>query len=38
MTEHPLLQADQILRTLLDDQVRFVLIGGLASQVHGHRR
>ena len=35
MTEHPLLQADQILRTLLDDQVRFVLIGGLASQVHG---
>jgi predicted nucleotidyltransferase len=35
MTEHPLLQADQILRTLLDAQVRFVLIGGLASQVHG---
>ena len=35
MTEHPLLQADQILKTLLGSQVRFVLIGGLASQVHG---
>ena len=35
MSEHPLLRADQILRTLLDAQVRFVLIGGLASQVHG---
>ena len=35
MTEHPLLRADQILKTLLDAEVRFVLIGGLASQVHG---
>jgi predicted nucleotidyltransferase len=35
MTEHPLLRADQILKTLLDARVRFVLIGGLASQVHG---
>jgi predicted nucleotidyltransferase len=35
MTEHPLLQADQILKTLLDAGVHFVLIGGLASQVHG---
>jgi predicted nucleotidyltransferase len=35
MSEHPLLRADQILKTLLDAQVRFVLIGGLASQVHG---
>jgi predicted nucleotidyltransferase len=35
MSEHPLLQADRILKTLLDAHVRFVLIGGLASQVHG---
>ena len=35
MTDHSLLRADQILKTLLDAQVRFVLIGGLASQVHG---
>lgn len=35
MSEHPLLHADQILKTLLDAEVRFVLIGGLASQVHG---
>ena len=35
MSEHPLLQADQILRSLLDAGVDFVLIGGLASQVHG---
>jgi hypothetical protein len=35
MSEHPLLRADQILKTLLDADVRFVLIGGLASQVHG---
>jgi predicted nucleotidyltransferase len=35
VSEHPLLQADEILRTLLDARVRFVLIGGLASQVHG---
>ena len=35
MSEHPLLQADQILRGLLDADVQFVLIGGLAAQVHG---
>jgi predicted nucleotidyltransferase len=35
MSEHPLLRADQILRSLLDAGVDFVLIGGLASQVHG---
>jgi hypothetical protein len=35
MSEHPLLQGDLILQTLLDAEVRFVLIGGLAAQVHG---
>lgn len=35
MSEHPLLRADRILQTLTDADVRFVLIGGLASQVHG---
>jgi len=35
MSEHPLLQADLILRALLDVDAEFVLIGGLASQVHG---
>ncbi len=35
MSEHPLLRADRILKTLIDADVRFVLIGGLASQVHG---
>lgn len=35
MTEHPLLQADLILRALLDVEVQFVVIGGLAAQVHG---
>ena len=35
MSEHPLLQADEILRALAAADVRFVLIGGLASQVHG---
>ncbi len=35
MTEHPVLRVDRILQTLLDHEVRFVLIGGLASQVHG---
>jgi predicted nucleotidyltransferase len=35
MSEHPLLRADLILKTLVDADVRFVLIGGLASQVHG---
>lgn len=35
MSEHPLLRGDQILRELLDAGVQFVLIGGLAAQVHG---
>jgi hypothetical protein len=35
MTEHRLLRADRLLKTLVDAQVRFVLIGGLAAQVHG---
>ena len=35
MSEHPLLRGDRILGALLDARVRFVLIGGLASQVHG---
>lgn len=35
MSEHPLLQGDRILRELLDAGVQFVLIGGLAAQVHG---
>lgn len=35
MSEHPLFQADRILRELLDADVQFVLIGGLAAQVHG---
>ncbi len=35
MSEHPLLQGDQILHALLDAGVQFVLIGGLAAQVHG---
>lgn len=35
MSEHPLLRADEILKVLLAAHVRFVLIGGLASQVHG---
>jgi len=35
MSEHPLLRADEILRSLLDAGVQFVLIGGLAAQVHG---
>lgn len=35
MSEHPLLQADLILRELLDAGVDLVLIGGLAAQVHG---
>jgi hypothetical protein len=35
VSEHPLLQGDQILRELLDAGVEFVLIGGLAAQVHG---
>ena len=35
MSEHPLLRADEILGTLVQEGVEFVLIGGLASQVHG---
>ena len=35
MSEHPRLEAGKILRALRDADVRFVLIGGLASQVHG---
>lgn len=35
MNEHPLLHADQILTALNDAGVDYVLIGGLASQVHG---
>ena len=35
MSEHPRLRADKILKTLLDADVQFVLIGGLAAQVHG---
>jgi len=35
MSEHPRLEAGEILRELRDADVQFVLIGGLASQVHG---
>ena len=35
MSEHPRLEAGEILRALRDADARFVLIGGLASQVHG---
>jgi hypothetical protein len=35
MTQHPLLRADAILGALLEAGVEFVLIGGLAAQVHG---
>jgi len=35
VSEHPLLRADSILQTLLDHHVEFILIGGLAAQVHG---
>lgn len=35
MSGHPPLRADRILQTLLDEGVDFVLIGGLAAQVHG---
>lgn len=35
MTEHPLLRADVILGALVEAGVDFVLIGGLAAQVHG---
>lgn len=35
MSEHPRLEAGELLRALRDADARFVLIGGLASQVHG---
>lgn len=35
MSEHPTLEAGAILAALRDADVQFVLIGGLASQVHG---
>lgn len=35
MSEHPRLDAGKLLRTLRAADVRFVLIGGLAAQVHG---
>lgn len=35
MSQHPPLRADRILQVLLDEGVDFVLIGGLAAQVHG---
>ncbi|MDQ3097298.1 MAG: nucleotidyltransferase [Chloroflexota bacterium] len=35
MSEHPLLRADSILGALVDAGVDFVVIGGLAAQVHG---
>ncbi len=35
MSEHPALEAGLILRALLEARVEFVLIGGLAAQVHG---
>jgi hypothetical protein len=35
VSEHPLLRADEILRILVEEGIDFVLIGGLAAQVHG---
>lgn len=35
MTEHPAFSASNLLRTLLDGGVDFVVIGGLAAQAHG---
>jgi hypothetical protein len=35
MSEHPRLEAGQLLLALSRGNVRFVLIGGLAAQVHG---
>ena len=35
MSEHPSLEADLVLKALLEAHVDFVLIGGLAAQVHG---
>lgn len=35
MSEHPALDGGSILQALLEAQVEFILIGGLAAQVHG---
>ena len=35
MSDHPLLRADDILEALVEAKVDFVVIGGLAAQVHG---
>jgi hypothetical protein len=35
MSEHPALEAGELLAALRNGDVQFVLIGGLASQVHG---
>lgn len=35
MSEQPRLRVDEILRALIEEGVDFVLIGGLAAQVHG---
>ena len=35
MSDHPLLRADDILEALVEAKVAFVVIGGLAAQVHG---
>lgn len=35
MSEHPRLEAGELLRALREAEVDFVLIGGLAAQVHG---
>lgn len=35
MSEHPRLEVGEILRALREADIHFVLIGGLASQVHG---
>jgi predicted nucleotidyltransferase len=35
MSEHPRLEAGELLKALERSSVRFVLIGGLAAQVHG---
>ena len=35
MSEEPIFQPDEILRRLIDADVKFVLVGGLAAQAHG---
>lgn len=35
MSEEPIFQPDQILRRLVDADVKFVVVGGLAAQAHG---